>query len=171
MFSTDFIFRQQENLVDNQKCQAGFRPICNKILFLVLFAPPPLLEQHWFIDFCIAIKKFSIKKMDCVFASAYICIHACIQPVLKISYSTDFYKLKRIKSEYRLFFSQGRKLKLDEDIEHSTYLLTSMELFPTVLTYISLGRGEKWTKYIRQSWWESSVDFIIRKALNQSQTF
>ena len=75
--------------------------------------------------------------MDCVFASA------CIQPVLKISYSTDFNKLKRIKSEYRLFFSQGRKLKLDEDIEHSTYLLTSMELFSTVLTYISLGRGEK----------------------------
>ena len=33
MFSTDFIFRQQENLVDNQKCQAGFRPLCNKILF------------------------------------------------------------------------------------------------------------------------------------------
>ena len=35
MFSTDFIFRQQENLVDNQKCQAGFRPLCNKILFLI----------------------------------------------------------------------------------------------------------------------------------------
>ena len=32
MFSTDFIFRQQENLVDNQKCQAGFRPLCNKTL-------------------------------------------------------------------------------------------------------------------------------------------
>ena len=32
MFSTDFIFRQQENLVDNQKCQAGCRPLCNKIL-------------------------------------------------------------------------------------------------------------------------------------------
>ena len=32
MFSTDFIFRQQENLVDNQKCQAGFRQLCNKIL-------------------------------------------------------------------------------------------------------------------------------------------
>ena len=32
IFSTDFIFRQQENLVDNQKCQAGFRPLCNKIL-------------------------------------------------------------------------------------------------------------------------------------------
>ena len=32
MFSTDFIFRQQENLVDNQKCQAGFRRLCNKIL-------------------------------------------------------------------------------------------------------------------------------------------
>ena len=36
MFSTDFIFRQQENLVDNQKCQAGFRPLCNKILFLTI---------------------------------------------------------------------------------------------------------------------------------------
>ena len=34
MFSTDFIFRQQENLVDNQKCQAGFRPLCNKVPFL-----------------------------------------------------------------------------------------------------------------------------------------
>ena len=34
MFSTDFIFRQQENLVDNQKCQAGFRPLCNKIPLL-----------------------------------------------------------------------------------------------------------------------------------------
>ena len=32
MFSTDFIFRQQENPVDNQKCQAGFSPLCNKIL-------------------------------------------------------------------------------------------------------------------------------------------
>ena len=36
MFSTDFIFRQQENLVDNQKCQAGFRQLCNKILFQTL---------------------------------------------------------------------------------------------------------------------------------------
>ena len=36
MFSTDFIFRQQENLVDNQKCQAGFRLLCNKILFLLV---------------------------------------------------------------------------------------------------------------------------------------
>ena len=34
MFSTDFVFRQQENLVDNQKCQAGFRPLCNKIPLL-----------------------------------------------------------------------------------------------------------------------------------------
>ena len=32
MFSTDFIFRQQENLVDNQKSQAGYRPLRNKIL-------------------------------------------------------------------------------------------------------------------------------------------
>ena len=35
MFSTDFIFRQQENLVDNQKCQAGFRSLCNNILISV----------------------------------------------------------------------------------------------------------------------------------------
>ena len=34
MFSTDFIFRQQESLVDNQKCQAEFRPLCNKIPLL-----------------------------------------------------------------------------------------------------------------------------------------
>ena len=34
MFSTDFIFRQQENLVDNQKSQVGYRPLRNKILFL-----------------------------------------------------------------------------------------------------------------------------------------
>ena len=27
MFSTDSIFRQQENLVDNHKCQAGFKPL------------------------------------------------------------------------------------------------------------------------------------------------
>jgi hypothetical protein len=38
MFSTDFIFRQQENLVDNQKCQAGFRPLCNKILFSIFIS-------------------------------------------------------------------------------------------------------------------------------------
>ena len=25
MFATDFIFKQQDNLFDNQKCQAGFR--------------------------------------------------------------------------------------------------------------------------------------------------
>ena len=36
MFSTDFIFRQQENLVDIQKCQAGFRQLCNKILLQFL---------------------------------------------------------------------------------------------------------------------------------------
>ena len=36
MFSTDFIFRQQETLVDNQKCQARFRPLCNKILLPAL---------------------------------------------------------------------------------------------------------------------------------------
>ena len=37
MFSTDFIFRQQENNVDKQKCQAGFRPLYNKILLFYLF--------------------------------------------------------------------------------------------------------------------------------------
>ena len=38
MFSTDFIFRQQENLVDNQKCQAGLRPLCNKIPFPSIYS-------------------------------------------------------------------------------------------------------------------------------------
>ena len=33
-YALKFIFRQQENLVDDQKCQAGFRPLCNKILLL-----------------------------------------------------------------------------------------------------------------------------------------
>ena len=37
MFSTDFIFRQQENLVDTQKCQAEFRSLCNKILLMGSF--------------------------------------------------------------------------------------------------------------------------------------
>ena len=32
-----YISRQQENLVDNQKCQAGFRPLCNKIPFVLVF--------------------------------------------------------------------------------------------------------------------------------------
>ena len=41
MFSTDFIFRQQENLVDNQKCQAGFRQLCNKILISLPLMPVP----------------------------------------------------------------------------------------------------------------------------------
>jgi hypothetical protein len=45
MFSIDFIFRQQENLVDNQKCQAGFRPLCNKILFQFEFEN--VLKRTW----------------------------------------------------------------------------------------------------------------------------
>ena len=62
MFSTDFIFRQQENLVDNQKSQAGFRPLRNKILLLLshdmqqfevdsLFCTsgPNVQVQAWFI--------------------------------------------------------------------------------------------------------------------------
>ena len=46
MVSTDFISRQQENLVDNQKCQAGFRPLCNKIL-LFHEEHVVLLFLHW----------------------------------------------------------------------------------------------------------------------------
>ena len=37
MFSTYFIFRQKENLVEDQKSQAGFRPLCNKILLFNAF--------------------------------------------------------------------------------------------------------------------------------------
>ena len=36
MYSTDFIFRQQENPADNQNCHAGFRPLCNKIPMFML---------------------------------------------------------------------------------------------------------------------------------------
>ena len=31
----NIIFRQQENLADNQQCQAGFRALCNKILLML----------------------------------------------------------------------------------------------------------------------------------------
>ena len=34
MFSTDFMFRQQENIVDTQKSQGGYRPLHNKTLLL-----------------------------------------------------------------------------------------------------------------------------------------
>ena len=44
MFSTDFIFKQQENLVDNQKCQAGFKPLCNKILLFLNHFP---IQTQW----------------------------------------------------------------------------------------------------------------------------
>ena len=44
MFSTDFIFRQQENLLDNQKSQAGFRPLCNKIRTPYIRYPTPTWE-------------------------------------------------------------------------------------------------------------------------------
>ena len=49
MFLTDFIFRQQENLADNQKCQAGSRPLCNKILFLTSWCKAHKREvgPHW----------------------------------------------------------------------------------------------------------------------------
>ena len=40
MFSTDFIFRQQKNLVHNQKCQTGFMPLCNKKLIMALDTTP-----------------------------------------------------------------------------------------------------------------------------------
>ena len=41
MFSTDFIFKQKENLVDNQKCQVGFRQLFNKILLHKMFVCRP----------------------------------------------------------------------------------------------------------------------------------
>ena len=63
MFSTDFIFRQQENLVDNQKSQAGYRPLRNKILFPGVQISDPNKAILWFaligpinwltvLDFC-----------------------------------------------------------------------------------------------------------------------
>ena len=59
MFSTDFIFRQQENLVDNQKCHAGFRLLCKLVLAFVpltfciidIFVPLTfcifVISHHW----------------------------------------------------------------------------------------------------------------------------
>ena len=37
MFSTDFIFNQQDNLIDNQKCQAGFRPLSYATNYLLIY--------------------------------------------------------------------------------------------------------------------------------------
>ena len=48
MFSTDIIFRQQENLVDNQKCQAGFRQLCNKILLSI--AREQVRKNKWITE-------------------------------------------------------------------------------------------------------------------------
>ena len=47
MFST--VFRQKGNLSGNQKCQAGFRPLCNKI---------PLSEK----EFCVFFQKLRSSK-------------------------------------------------------------------------------------------------------------
>ena len=57
MFSTDFIFRQQENLVDNQKCQAGFRALCNKILLSSTTNSyiPKCIDEHQIRFLAIAI--------------------------------------------------------------------------------------------------------------------
>ena len=55
MFSIDFIFRQQENLVDNQKCQAGFRPLCNKIPFLIRIILASLTVQSEYLKKCLRI--------------------------------------------------------------------------------------------------------------------
>ena len=63
MFSTDFIFRQQENLVDNQKCQAGFRPLCNKIL---LCKKEESLE--WYLEYTISDVQVSILRKTIFFA-------------------------------------------------------------------------------------------------------
>ena len=79
MFSTDFIFRQQENLVDNQTCQTGFRPLCNKIL---LFLPPPR-----FSDLPTALWLASTQKIHCmpVASAAYLprySLHSIFQAYL-----------------------------------------------------------------------------------------
>ena len=101
MFSTDFIFRQQENLVDNQKCQAGFRPLCNKILFhhsfqyallsivvmLVVFA---IKEGHWdSIEEMNEVR--NVAKMHSVFTMLFmvlVMIWKIILPDLKIIFTS-----------------------------------------------------------------------------------
>ena len=66
MFSTDFIFRQQENLVDNQKCQAGFRPLCNKIRVSVQGVKS--LGGH-FACLCRGFEFYEVKKKNCYYFS------------------------------------------------------------------------------------------------------
>ena len=44
-FWTDFIFSQHENLVDNQKCQAEFRPLCHKIILYYVCRSKSLSES------------------------------------------------------------------------------------------------------------------------------
>ena len=62
MFSTDFIFRQQENLVDNQKCQAGFRPLCNNSILLHSGLNP---AQHFWLStrFSCCLKMKSVENI------------------------------------------------------------------------------------------------------------
>ena len=58
MFSTDFIFRQQENLGDNQKSQAGFRP-----QFFSYSRP----EQFWYVTKYHLYFNTEIGKQACFF--------------------------------------------------------------------------------------------------------
>ena len=46
MFSTDFILRQQENLVDNYQCQAGFRPLLMQQNTISTYHIYPFLGEH-----------------------------------------------------------------------------------------------------------------------------
>ena len=48
MFSTDFIFRQQENLVDNQKCQAGLSRYETKYYIVPSSHSVPAVHKNWF---------------------------------------------------------------------------------------------------------------------------
>ena len=86
MFSTDFIFRQDENLVDNQKCQAWFRPLCNKILLCNLNSSkinlPLFLLKHILLSIAwnlIVVGSILYELIQCVKG---ICIHFLIYLVI-----------------------------------------------------------------------------------------
>ena len=84
MFSTDFIFRQQENLVDNQKCQAGFRPLCNKILEMDLRSEKDLRRKRTLSLFSTIFRLFS----ECYCVSYFLTI---VYLSFRVLYSNIFH--------------------------------------------------------------------------------
>ena len=118
MFSTDYIFRQQENLVDNQKCQAGFRPLCNKIL---LFQREKAITKHLSSSTEDLILLFKAEKN--------------IVKFLKSDSTKELFNTKDIKE---IIESYLKSVDFDETTETEDYV------FHPVNAYHLLKRTTKW---------------------------